>query len=545
MHPNLSQTNVYQPPSQQGYSYATENQMRQYRSVYYANVHPNPQYAQPLHPLANTQQAATKYWMERNLSPQNIIQYDQPQNESNNAFLATPSVSDQHESIDSGYWDLPKPVYGPLASNNRLCEPKQPRIGDKYQAIIPSLQTDSKSTFEDECVWESHNLSPHQLDQYLNIVKFVIGTSSQSVYTDCHYDEEKALTLLKLHNYNIRDAISTLTLKRPDKNNSNFAWLFTSKSKEDKAQEIGTEDDLNDEDNHILYEYNRGAGVMNHMSQSIEDGTNDYQYDDEDYCFACGDGGNLLICDNKTCMKVWHIHCAGLTKMPEEEQWFCPSHHCCMCPSESCKKYMCSYCGNSYCVPHCPSECMHYDYASVEFLCATCLSQNDHDGKDRAHAFGAERFESRLLEQHKRKRNHINKILGKKPYKGRDVMPTHCKLGRTDIQWFDLYVSVIRIGGLSKIRDLSAWDVIRKKCGLNKNFQSENVWKSLRDSYIEYLYCYEKQYYPLTTHELPRGIQTIVDNKGALDGLFEPMDDDEDEEESAMMVDEDDNNNHN
>ena len=104
--------------------------------------------------------------------------------------------------------------------------------------------------------------------------------------------------------------------------------------------------------------------------------------------------------------------------------------------------------------------------------------------------------------------------------KSKNIIPSHCKLGRTEIEWFDLYRGVIAVGGLGKMRDLSAWDEIRKKCELNKNFESENVWKSLRDDYIEYLYCYEKQYYPLTERELPRGIRAIVQHKGALDGLF-------------------------
>mmetsp|Transcript_21072 Transcript_21072/g.33662 ORF Transcript_21072/g.33662 Transcript_21072/m.33662 type:complete len:355 (-) Transcript_21072:126-1190(-) len=298
-----------------------------------------------------------------------------------------------------------------------------------------------------------------------------------------------------------------------------------------------------DNDSH-LYQYNGGMS-MGHMSQSMEDielddlqsHGNQPQYDDEDYCFACGDGGNLLICDIKDCMKVWHIHCAGLTKMPQEDRWYCPSHTCCACKQQqleqlqSSKKYMCTYCGNAYCDKHVPVECTKYQYKDVEFLCETCLSQRT-DG-ELAYKFASERFMSRLMELHKRKRSHLNRINHGDDKSRKYTIPEHCKIGRTEIEWFTLYCAVIEVGGLSKIRELKGWDAVRKKCELTKNFQGENVWRSLRDDYIEYLYAYEKQYYPLTDHVLPRGIQTIVDNKGALDGLF--LDDGEEEEQKQQQ----------
>ena len=415
------------------------------------------------------------------------------------------------------------------------------------------------------------------------------------VYTDCHYDEEKALYLLKLHNYNISDAIHTLTLQKPDKSNKNFSWLYSKKQcqpqqEEDEESDVVTSDG---NDNH-LYQYNGQMSIMGNMSQSMEqsdidnnnnnnnnnncigDIKNNNDFDDEDYCFACGDGGNLLICDIKDCNKVWHIHCAGLTKMPEEDRWYCPSHSCCICKyngllnKKSMKQYMCSYCGNAYCSNHVPIECKKYEYKDIEFLCDLCLSTQINDNVKQ---FASERFISRLMELHKkRKKIYIKKNYNNDDYddnnilkdinKKYNIIPSHCKLGRTEIDWFDLYQSVISMGGLSKMgNNLNKWDIIRKKCGLNKNFVSQNIWESLRGDYIEYLYAYEKQYYPLTQHNLPSNIQNIVDSKGALDGLFpstqsddEDADDEgeEDEEEETEVEeievdtdDEDDDLNHN
>merc|ERR1711933_500225 len=119
-----------------------------------------------------------------------------------------------------------------------------------------------------------------------------------------------------------------------------------------------------------------------------------------------------------------------------EDTWYCPSHSCFVCNNNvisskidypSSKKYMCSYCATAYCDKHCPLECKEYKYCDVEFLCSTCLSQRI-DG-DNVYKFGSERFISRLLELHKRKRDHLNRILGKRK-DDKNIIPSHCKLGR-------------------------------------------------------------------------------------------------------------------
>ena len=204
-----------QQPPHQGYYYATPHQLYPYMSIFYSGVqqHKNDQNQNQNHnqlqPLQQPQQQPqqqmyptnmipsapllTKYWTERNLSPINLTQPQQslpppPQqqhdehgnDESALSLLQTPS---EFKSFDSGggYWDLPKPTYGKLATNNNGCgcNPKQPRIGDKYQAIIPSFkpQSTNNDIFEeqDHCVWESNKIPPKQLDEYLKIVQFVLG----------------------------------------------------------------------------------------------------------------------------------------------------------------------------------------------------------------------------------------------------------------------------------------------------------------------------------------------------------------------------------
>ena len=38
-----------------------------------------------------------------------------------------------------------------------------------------------------------------------------------------------------------------------------------------------------------------------------------------DMCFICGEGGELLLCDNKTCPKGYHLQCLKLERSPHGE----------------------------------------------------------------------------------------------------------------------------------------------------------------------------------------------------------------------------------
>ncbi|XP_066575827.1 histone-lysine N-methyltransferase NSD2 isoform X1 [Amia ocellicauda] len=69
----------------------------------------------------------------------------------------------------------------------------------------------------------------------------------------------------------------------------------------------------------------------------------------EDDCFRCGDGGELVLCDKKSCTKAYHLSCLDLTKRPFG-RWYCPCHHCDVCGKNSVA--FCQLCPNSFCKAH-------------------------------------------------------------------------------------------------------------------------------------------------------------------------------------------------
>ncbi|XP_023668230.1 histone-lysine N-methyltransferase NSD2 isoform X1 [Paramormyrops kingsleyae] len=69
----------------------------------------------------------------------------------------------------------------------------------------------------------------------------------------------------------------------------------------------------------------------------------------EDECFRCGDGGQLVLCDKKSCTKAYHLSCLDRTKRPFG-RWDCPWHHCDVCGKNS--EAFCQLCPNSFCKDH-------------------------------------------------------------------------------------------------------------------------------------------------------------------------------------------------
>jgi len=97
------------------------------------------------------------------------------------------------------------------------------------------------------------------------------------------------------------------------------------------------------------------------MSRRLRSAVYPGEEESEDYCFYCGLGGQLLICDVRRCGKVYHALCLGYE--PDAAAVFhCPRHFCCICgtkdrqvqASSDIQLVQCSTCPTAYCPTHAP-----------------------------------------------------------------------------------------------------------------------------------------------------------------------------------------------
>ncbi|XP_050378080.1 uncharacterized protein At5g08430 [Argentina anserina] len=93
----------------------------------------------------------------------------------------------------------------------------------------------------------------------------------------------------------------------------------------------------------------------------------------EDWCFLCKDGGDLLVCDYKDCLKVYHPGCVGKKRnfMNTGRHWTCGRHSCSMCcrtPS-----FYCLCCPNASICKDCFSASEFTLLKGNNGLCKSCL----------------------------------------------------------------------------------------------------------------------------------------------------------------------------
>jgi SWI/SNF-related matrix-associated actin-dependent regulator of chromatin subfamily A member 5 len=81
-------------------------------------------------------------------------------------------------------------------------------------------------------------------------------------------------------------------------------------------------------------------------------------YDNEDHCLNCWDGGDLIVCD--LCPLAYHPTCAGLhpADVPSIKSWKCSHHTCNECHRAASKVggllFNCAVCPGSWCEDHLP-----------------------------------------------------------------------------------------------------------------------------------------------------------------------------------------------
>lgn len=141
----------------------------------------------------------------------------------------------------------------------------------------------ASSSVEGTAVWLCNRVKDsNKVDAYLRSIDELFYRSTE------HFDEERALELLHRCNY---DSAAALELAQP--------WAKTD----------GETDEID--------------AVNGGMKA---------EFDSDDMCSVCGDGGDLIICDAKGCKKVYHAVCAELSEVPSGT-WECSVHFCANCGS--------------------------------------------------------------------------------------------------------------------------------------------------------------------------------------------------------------------
>ncbi|WOL17249.1 zinc finger CCCH domain-containing protein 19-like [Canna indica] len=108
--------------------------------------------------------------------------------------------------------------------------------------------------------------------------------------------------------------------------------------------------------------------------------------DEEDVCFICFDGGDLVVCDRRGCPKVYHPSCVNRDEafFRAKGRWSCGWHICSSC--EKSAHYMCFTCTHSLC-KGCFKDSGFICVREKKGFCETCMGTvmlietNEHGNK--------------------------------------------------------------------------------------------------------------------------------------------------------------------
>ena len=208
-------------------------------------------------------------------------------------------------------------------------------------------------------------------------------------------------------------------------------------------------------------------------------------YPADDFCFVCRDGGQVILCDQPGCRKVYHPPCVKLESVPQGT-WHCPYHHCSVCTRrvvDDAGSRQCAHCPTAYCGEHVPSTSVINVVG--EPLCPQCRQQEEEDSID-------------LLGRFSERRAFVKRVQSTLKRDSRQLVRLPRMQGRP-LNVAGLYREVRQRGGVAAVMTRLGWRGVMRALGLAVSDRSQHL---LRRHYLYILYAYEKHYYagfvPLT-----------------------------------------------
>ena len=208
-------------------------------------------------------------------------------------------------------------------------------------------------------------------------------------------------------------------------------------------------------------------------------------YPADDFCFVCRDGGQLILCDQPGCRKVYHPPCVKLESVPQGT-WHCPYHECIVCKrrvAEDAGSRQCAHCPTAYCSEHVPS--MSIVNMVGEPLCPLCRQQEEEDSID-------------LLGRFSDRRAFIKRVQMTLKRDSRQLIRIPRMQGRP-LNIVSLYKEVRQRGGVAAVMVRLGWRGVMRALGLSVSDRSQHL---IRRWYLSILYAYEKHFFasfvPLT-----------------------------------------------